>query len=210
MKAVEYIIFDLGGVVLQIDYLKTIDAFKKCGIDDFEKRYTQALQVQLFDKFETGEINSNEFHRQIQSWGVDAHPEQINACWNKMLLDLPAENINTLEELSTEYKLILLSNTNAIHVRAFKELIKEKIGWNRFKNCFEAIYFSNEIGLRKPHTEIFEYVLRDANMNVSKTIFFDDSPQHIEGAANAGIKGILYPQNAPLSSVLPGILAQFN
>ena len=127
-----------------------------------------------------------------------------------MLLDFPLENIQVLNRLKASHNLYLLSNTNQMHLEAFKIIISTKIGWNVFEGIFNRMYFSHEIGLRKPNQEVFEHVIQDSNLDISNTVFLDDSQKHVEGAINEGIKSFLFPQNELLDSALPGILAKLN
>lgn len=204
------IIFDLGGVLLKIDYNKTIDSFKSLGVENFDSVYTQVRQSQLFNQFEIGAISNEEFCSRLSKSGNRLSQNQIKKCWNAMLLEFPRENFQALERLNADYNIYLLSNTNDLHLEAFKKLISTKFGWREFKGLFNQTYFSHEIGLRKPTKEIFEHVIRDSNLDITKTIFLDDSRKHVDGGTKAGIKSYLFPQNELLNSVLPGILAKLN
>eukprot|EP01041_Mallomonas_annulata_P037369 gene37369-60648_t len=119
------IIFDLGGVILPIDYNKTADAFKDLGLTNFDELYSQANQSGLFDRFEIGEISAQHFINSI----LDYLPSQSNAnkvvtAWNAMLLDFPQENLEFLAEVKSQKRTFLLSNTNEIHVQAFNRKLK--------------------------------------------------------------------------------------
>lgn len=210
MKRPENIILDLGGVVLHIDYQKTIDEFKSYGIDDFDKKYNQAMQSEVFNKFEKGQIARPEFYAALRSWGFSMEDRAIDECWNKMIQEVPRENLRYLQDLAAQYNLVLLSNTNEIHIEAFRETIDQKFGWNKFKKLFSRIYFSNLIGMRKPDAEIFQFVIDHSNLNIRETIFIDDSIQHVQGAKELGIAGFLYVQNTALHLGLSHILAKFN
>ncbi len=182
------IIFDLGGVILNIDYRLTSQAFKNLGLDDFDEKYSQAKQNHLFDKLETGEISEADFSAQLKSYFSKGISEsEIEKAWNAMLLDLPSERIELLKKLSGKYRLFLLSNTNIIHYKAYSAYLQGTFGKLIFNDIFEKQYLSFEIGLRKPDKKIFELVLTENKLNPTETLFIDDSIQHIEGAKKTGV-----------------------
>ena len=185
---VQSIIFDLGAVILNIDYQLTKIAFEKLGIDHFDKLFSKATQSSLFDRFEKGGLGEAAFRDELNTTaGTTLTDEQIDGAWNSMLLNLPENRLKLLEQLSKTYPLFLLSNTNSIHIRAFTAYIDKAYGMDRFSKNFKKIYFSNEIGMRKPDAEIFLHVINEQGLTPSATLFIDDSPQHIEGAKKCGI-----------------------
>lgn len=189
LDGVKNIIFDLGGVILNIDYLKTEKAFKNLGILNFDEIYSQAKQTNLFNDLETGKIGENEFCEKLNSL-TDSNfsNKEIIECWNAMLLDLPKERIELLNNLKSKFRIFLLSNTNEIHLKAFNKTIKDNYKPNLFNELFENHYFSHSLKMRKPHPETFTKVLELNNLKASETFFIDDSIQHIEGANKAGLK----------------------
>jgi len=182
LNGVKNIIFDLGGVILNIDYGKTANAFKKVGVANFDKIYSQAKQGRVFDKLETGELTPDEFREYMKEIVPSLQLSDIDKSWNAMLLDLPAPRIDLLNKLKKKYRLFLLSNTNEIHVKCFRKIIESSYGENIFDTIFENQYYSSDIGLRKPNPECFQYVLEKNGIEPSETLFIDDSIQHIEGA----------------------------
>ncbi len=186
------IIFDLGGVILTIDYKRTIEAFRDLGIISAETPYSKAAQSSLFDNLEKGLISENDFYdgirlisdRQISNI-------QIKDAWNAILIGLPEENVLLLEKLKKTHRLFLLSNTNSIHEKAYREMIIKQYGTFIFDVLFEKMYLSHHVHMRKPEPEIFKYVLSDSKLNINETCFIDDSPQHVEGAGKAGIRSFL-------------------
>lgn len=182
------IIFDLGGVILNIDYDLTIDAFKLLGVPTFDKEYTQAAQSILFDAFERGEIADTDFRAELcHQMGLVLTDAQLDNAWNAMLLDLPAQRLSLLSALHTNKRIFLLSNTNRIHVRSFERSIKDTHGINDLTSVFEKTYYSCEVGMRKPEERIFRMVIESHGLNPNDTLFIDDSYQHIEGARKAGL-----------------------
>lgn len=182
------IIFDLGGVILNIDYQRTIDAFIALGLDNFEASYSQLAQTPLFDEFERGEITPESFRDGLRKvLGESTLDETIDTAWNAMLLDLPSERLAILERLGTEKHLALLSNTNITHVNAFESEIMHVYGIPNLGKYFEKTYYSCDVGMRKPEARIFQLVLDECNFKPEETLFIDDSIQHIEGAQKVGL-----------------------
>lgn len=183
------VIFDLGGVILNIDYQKTEDRFVSLGVSNFGKLYSQAQQGDLFNLLEEGKISAKEFRNRIRSLsGINAKDDEIDAAWNAMLGRMPVHRIEKLEELKKNHRLFLLSNTNEIHIPAFKRIMEEDGILSRFEACFEQLYYSSEIGMRKPNAEAFNYVCSENGLHKSETAFIDDSVQHVEGAERFGLK----------------------
>ena len=204
MNPINAIIFDLGGVLLDINYQLTIEAFNNLGCSDFESIYTQQKQSQLFDDFETGKVSSETFRKSLQKqMEFSISNVEFDNAWNKMLLQLPEQRIELLEKLNKKFSLFLLSNTNEIHIKAFKKIISSSIGYERFENCFKKVYFSSEIGNRKPNASCFEMVLSENKLSAAKTLFIDDSIQHVEGAYKIGIKTLLIESGEELVSIFP-------
>jgi putative hydrolase of the HAD superfamily len=104
-----------------------------------------------------------------------------------MLGSIPPARIELVKALRQRYRLLLLSNTNAIHVPAFHAIIAQENGIRDFKDLFEGAYYSCEIGLRKPDAEAFHFALQQHGTAPERTLFIDDSIQHVVGARNAGL-----------------------
>lgn len=186
---IKNIIFDLGGVILNIDYNLTAQAFKNLGVSNFDELYSKAQQSELFDLMETGMVSNQEFRNGIRDIiNLQLSDEEIDNAWNAMLLDLPFKRIELLKKLKAEgYRLFLLSNTNQIHYDAYTKNLKNEHGVEGLEEFFEKTYFSHKIHKRKPLKEIFQFVLDDAELKAEETIFIDDSLQHVLGAKEAGI-----------------------
>jgi glucose-1-phosphatase len=202
LKRYDAVIFDLGGVILNIDYHKTIEAFQKLGLKDFDKMYSQASQAGLFDLLETGKISAQSFINQLLPYlPLGTSPNHVVEAWNAMLLDFPKENLQFLEELKKQMPIYLLSNTNEIHISAFHRKLKNEFGKSHLEVYFEKAYFSNEIQMRKPTIEIFEFVCTENKLNISNTLFIDDSIQHIEGASKFGLQTFHYSFKEKLTKI---------
>ena len=191
MKGIRHIIFDLGGVLINIDYMLTERAFQSAGIGNFHEIYSQLSQTNLFDDLETGKIGAAEFVKALQQKSQNTISEsQVLDAWNSMLLDFPLRRLQILQQLRLHYDLFLLSNTNEIHEAAFNKILMNQNGIPNIGVFFDRVYFSHRLGLRKPMKEIFQLVLDENSLKAEHTLFIDDSPQHIEGAKAVGIQTI--------------------
>ncbi len=188
-KGIKNIIFDFGGVLLNIDYNKTAEAFKKLGFENFDEMYGQFKADSLFEDLETGKVGNEEFlDRIISRSGKPLTQQQIAAAWTAMLLDYRIESLDFLEKLSSHYQLYLLSNTNAIHLPAFRKSFERETGKPSLEQYFKKAYYSHEVGLRKPNADIFEFVLQAEDLKAAETLFIDDSVNNIEAAAKLGMR----------------------
>jgi putative hydrolase of the HAD superfamily len=192
MNAIENVIFDLGGVILDVDYNLTRAAFEKLGVSNFDEMYSQANANRLFQKLETGEISETEFYQKLnESTGLHLSEEEIKKAWNAMLLSFREGSLQFLEKIRSKYKVYLLSNTNVIHWNSFKENFHSKERSKTFEAYFDKAFYSFEMGLRKPGEAIFHHVIKELQIDPGKTVFIDDSVQNIEAAKKAGLQTIL-------------------
>lgn len=183
------IIFDLGGVLINIDYNLTAKAFSDLGITNFQEQFSKATQTQLFDLYEKGLISSDEFRKHIKEViKTPTNDITIDTAWNTMLLDFPIERLHFLQKVKQTHRTFLLSNTNDIHIQKINQDLKKEHGIRDLSGHFEKVYLSYEVNMRKPDAEIFELVLSQNNLSPSETLFIDDSPQHIETAKKLGIQ----------------------
>ena len=206
--AIKNIVFDFGGVLIDINYQSTINAFKDLGIVDFEALYSQAEQQDIFNKFETGKISSQYFINQLlDKIGKGFSPNVVVKAWNEMLGAIHQDNILAVEKLkSFGYKIFLLSNTNDIHIEvAFNRW--DKLPLTPPHELFNNIFLSQELGMRKPDDEIFQFVLDEISAKPEEVLFIDDSMQHIETAQKMGFQTHLLENIDSLSTFL---LTKFN
>ena len=207
MSEIKNIIFDLGGVILNLNYQATTDAFEKLGVKNFENLYNQKEQTELFNNFEKGLISTEKFISQLQQAAALSKKQIINA-WNAMLLDLPKERLEFILSLKSNYNTFLLSNTNEIHIECFENQLSKKNHLSLFNNCFDKIYYSCRMKDRKPNVSCFKKVLRENNLSPKETLFIDDSIQHINTAKKMEINTYLMEQNKSIIDLFPDIIQQ--
>ena len=200
---IKNIVFDLGGVILDIDYTLTVEAFKELGIPRFDEIFSKFQQDRVADEFEKGLISENDFRHHIrEAAGVNYDDETIDRAWNAMLLDFPPRRIDMLKQLKTDgYNLFLLSNTNSIHQRAFRHSFEIQFG-TAFDNLFTHAYYSHDTGMRKPQKEIFGKVMAEFELQPTETLYIEDSKQHTDAARTLGINCVLMQTNGDTPAVV--------
>lgn len=177
------IIFDFGDIFINLDKQAPIIEMKKWGLKDFVPSFTE-----LLFSYEKGLLDSETFLSKMNDYFPSANPKQIKTGWNSIILDFPEYRLEFIEQMAKEndYNLILLSNTNALHI----EKVIENMGedrFNRFKRCFDKFYLSHEINLRKPDADIYQFVLDSNNLNASETFFVDDTLENTMASEQLGI-----------------------
>lgn len=190
MQQFRNIIFDLGGVLLNIDFKLTEKAFADLGVTNFSSFFNQFHSNDLFIQLETG-VDEAAFYNNFRSaTGLGLSDEQIRDAWNALLLDFRKESIALLPELKTKYQIYLLSNTNEIHLQEFYKRYTATFGHENFDALFDAAYYSHRIGHRKPNASAYQFVLEKHGLIAEQTLFIDDSINNIEAAQKLGIQTI--------------------
>jgi putative hydrolase of the HAD superfamily len=202
-NTIRNVIFDFGGVLFEIDYDLPAQAFQQLGFPGFRDLYTQAAQNPIFDLLETGKVSNEEFMAFLHEFVPNATREQVAHAWNVILLHIMPEEVAVVKRAKDAgFRTFLLSNTNAIHVEAFEQMIADRMDESVFKAAFEVIYYSNVLGMKKPHPETFLHVCALNNLKPEETLFIDDSLQHVQGAVEAGLQGYYLKPGERISQVI--------
>ncbi len=182
------IIFDLGGVVMDLDVERSKEAFGALGFDESSFHLQKDDGDNIFVLLETGRITEEEFFSRLKkALPRPVTTETLKEVWNLMIVDFREEKIRLLQELRGRYRTFLLSNTNSIHITKCNGILQEKFGLSGLEALFEKAYYSHTTGLRKPMPEIFELVLQENGLVPAETLFIDDSEEHLEAAKKLGI-----------------------
>lgn len=201
-KGIRHIVFDLGGVLLNIDPEVSFNEFRKLQImneDTFRDLFIR--QNLLFD-LETGKVDSGEFRKRIKMYaGKAVSDEDIDRAWNALLLDFPPHRYEMLKMLKKHYCIHLLSNTNDIHFKCYSKRFKEEFNTG-FDTIFHTLFLSYEMGLRKPDEQIFLNMLSEGNMNPQETLFIDDTPENIEAALKTGIQAFHLKKDTDVTELI--------
>ncbi|HEY3389332.1 MAG TPA: HAD family phosphatase [Prolixibacteraceae bacterium] len=204
-NSIHNIIFDLGGVILNINPQLTIDAFRNFGWENFYEKDNQSLSKELFYNLESGNSSPEAFRNNVrQMFDIRKNDTEIDAAWSAMILDIPADRIRYLEELKKSYRLFLLRNTNEIHRIKFHREFEADFGYS-FYDLFERNFYSHEMGMRKPNPQIYIQALNEADLVPNETLFIDDMEENIVSAKTTGMK-VLHIQPGTLMEKLPDFL----
>jgi FMN phosphatase YigB (HAD superfamily) len=197
MQKIKNIIFDYGNVIFEIDFRITQIALAQLGIPNIENYFGHKGHDNLFNDLETGAITTAQFRDGIRlaAQNNDLSDEQIDAAWNSLLIGVPKNVHDVLLAVKKNYRTFLLSNTNQIHYDFIMDYLKREYDVENNDHLFEKAYYSQLMELRKPNVEIFERVIKQNNLLPEETLFIDDSPQHLVGAAKAGLQTLLMTEN---------------
>jgi putative hydrolase of the HAD superfamily len=193
------VIFDFGNVIINIEFQRIYETFAKLTskpIAYIEKRITEE---QIFRRYESGQFTDEEFRDIIrQTLSFPLSDKEVDTAWNAILLDIPTERIDLINNIRKKYPVYLLSNTNNIHITASNNYLNDAHGIKNLNVLFDKLYLSYEMGMWKPDTEIYYEVLRSVNLEPNKVIFFDDNLQNIESAKAIGMQTILVEPTASI------------
>ena len=193
---IKNIIFDLGGVLIDLDFNKTYQKLADYSGIDLADLLKMGTQDGVFLDYEKGLISSEDFIEEVKMLiGKGLTNNQIIDAWNAMLLDIPVERLRFVEKLKRKYNLVVLSNTNALHVESFSRTMDEVFGVGNYHSLFNKIYYSHEVHMRKPELTIFQHVLKDSNMRPEETLYFEDNLDNISAAEELNIVAYQVPQN---------------
>lgn len=175
------VIFDFGDVFVNLNKETAIEAFKKLGLDG-PNEDLQNLNFQ----FETGKISELEFLEGFKKYIPDADLLDIRKAWNAVIGEFPLYRLEFLQLLSGKYRLFLLTNTDSIHIDRFEHLVGMTFSRD-FYQCFEKVYYSYEMGMRKPDKNIFEYIIKKHDLSPKRTLFVDDKKENTDAAESVGL-----------------------
>ena len=176
------IIFDFGDVFINLDKEAPREAFAELGLQAWSEDLDK-----LNSSFEKGKISELQFLEGFQEKMPKASIKEIKSAWNTVLLDFPLYRLEFLQMLSQKYRLFLLSNTDAIHIDRFQHVAGTTF-YREFYECFERVYFSFELGMRKPDAEIFNYLIKKHDLTPKRTLFIDDKKENTDAALTLGFQ----------------------
>ena len=203
MNNIKNIIFDLGGVLMNIDFQRTFTAFEVIGFRGAERWFQEPEINQLCMDFETGVYCSIELRRKFREiTGFVCNDAQFDKAWNALLIDFPPERIKRVEEIAMKYKTYLLSNTNPIHARYFNGELDKHFGIESLDHLLDKAWYSHNLGYRKPDERIFHKVLKASHLIPEETLFLDDSELNVKVAASVGLHAIHITPEFPLIEAL--------
>jgi putative hydrolase of the HAD superfamily len=178
---IETIIFDFGDIFINLDKQATIEGLERLGLSSWNEDLDR-----LNISFEKGQISRDDFLLGIQKQIPNATIDEILMAWNAVLLDFPLYRLEFLQLLSKKFRLFLLSNTDAIHIDHFEQREGASF-YGDFYQCFEKVYFSYEMGMRKPDAEIYTTLINRHELSPKRTLFVDDKKDNTDAAKALGL-----------------------
>lgn len=206
---IKHIIFDLGGVLLNINPLYSLSAFAELGNTTPSALKVMIKAEQIFEKYDTGVYSDEVFRAELcRILGVYLKDEVIDQAWNSLLLDFPAERVLMVEQISQNFKVHLLSNTNSIHYKSYTESFYNQFGFG-FSSLFENEFLSFRMGAHKPDMAIYEQVIKTGNLKAEECLFVDDLIDNAEAAKSMGMNAIHLSEGMDVTDLFKiGMLAQ--
>lgn len=189
-SGIRNILFDLGGVILDINVQATQQRFYEMGLPAIFMHYPENMTTDLFFRYETGKLDTEDFRNEVRRLsGLDVADTKIDEAWTAMLVGIPSERTTLLQKLSQRYDLYMLSNTCALHVPVFEKMFRDASGIS-MHDLFKKIYYSFEIGYHKPDRDAFEHVIKNSGIYPRETIFLDDNIHNIKASQELGFRAI--------------------
>ncbi len=201
---IKNIIFDLGGVFLNLDFARTHAAFRALGTHKFDNAWSPASQSALFETYEKGLMDTAAFRQGLRQHLhlVDASDAALDQAWNAMLLDIPQDRLDWLVRIGEQYRVFLLSNTNEMHLAHIHSHAMPPQRRPRLADYFEHAYYSCDIHHRKPEAAAFTHVLQQQRLVPGETLFVDDLPINVQAARDLHIQARLMTPQMVLDDVL--------
>ncbi|MBC6365236.1 HAD family phosphatase [Algoriphagus sp. AK58] len=188
---VDFLIFDLGNVIIDIDYDRTFRLIKSMVPEALHDRVGQFYLTDFHKAYEKGLIDSPRFRDEVRNYFEQLWTDdEVDDLWNSLLGKIPSERLDLVRKLKENYQVGVLSNTNEIHIEGVYKMLKEDHQLENFDSLFDRIFYSHEMGLAKPSAEIYEQMLGDLGTTANRVLFFDDLKANVEGAAAVGIQAI--------------------
>ncbi len=208
---VRNIIFDLGGVLLNIDFEHTFTAFDRlrgvtndelCELPATRNLFELPDVRRILQNFEVGILSPAQFRSKLcERVGLEIPDEQFDEAWNALLLDYPAERIELVQSLSQKHRTFLLSNTNAIHCEHYNRQLNDRFGIPSLGHLMEKAFYSFEMDCRKPDPLIYFKMLKEAGLKAEECLFIDDCEENLESAKRLGIQTVLVSGNYTILEV---------
>lgn len=207
LEGIDTIIFDLGKVIINLDMDATYHRLEEIYGEGYEEIMTSFNAEHLFTDYETGQISTQIFVNALKSRAKDGiNQDNIITAWNAMLGDIPQARFDILLKAKARYSTYCLSNTNELHINWIEDWLENHKGLRTLDPFFHKVYYSHEMGQRKPEVEIFETLINAHQLNPSRTVFIDDTAGHLIGARQAGLNTYHFTKELTLEDLFEGLL----
>ena len=184
-------IFDMGNVIIDIDFKRVLGVWSHLSGTPLATLTERFKMGEVFQQHERGEISDEQFAADLcNEMGIALSFEQFSAGWHAVFVGLRPEVITLFQKLREEgHRVVVLSNTNRLHLDFWPQHYPE------IEANTDAMYLSQNLGMRKPEPEIFQHVLEKEGFTADQAVFFDDVAENIEAARAAGIEAVWVEDN---------------
>lgn len=187
----DFLIFDLGNVIIDIDYQRSLKLIKSLLPNSFHLKVDSFYATDFHKDYEKGLIDSPSFRNEVRNYfEQDWEDHKVDELWNSLLGKIPKERLELVSKLKQSYQVGVLSNTNEIHINAVHGMLETDFGMMRFEPLFDRVFYSHEMGLAKPSQEIYHKMLDELGTSADRVVFFDDLEANVKGAASVGIQAV--------------------
>lgn len=201
ISSLKNILFDLGGVILDLNVSGTLEAFLNLGFQKELLSYPENFYTDIFFNYEIGKVSTSEFRDSIRELsGVNFSDKEFDDAWCAMLARVPKKRTEILKTLSQDYQLYILSNTSPMHIEHFSKMYREAAGYS-FEDVFIKTFYSHDIGLHKPDPNAFLHVVKEANIVPEETLFLDNNIHNVKSAKELGFNVIHITDNLKMEDV---------
>lgn len=188
---VDFVIFDLGNVLIDIDYHQSMNLMKSALPTFLHDKVDTCYAAEFHKAFEKGQLSSAEFRQEFRSYfQTNWSDAEVDYYWNSLLGTIPAYRLELVRNLKAQYQVGILSNTNEIHIEAVYAQLQAQHGMDNFDPLFDWVFYSHEMGLAKPNQDIYQYLLLELGTTANRVLFFDDLKANVDGAASLGIQAV--------------------
>lgn len=188
MPDIKNIIFDFGGVIINIDENNIARELISRGSKNVEEQHKYLIEHDIYNKLETGKISDQVFREEIKKiCDIELNDNDVDDIWNTLIMDFPPQRFSLLQDIKNNYRTFLLSNTNLIHWYYYQDEFRKRYGLMGLSELFEMDYYSYMMGVRKPDPEIFMMVLQDSQLEPKETLFIDDNLENCLTARQLGM-----------------------
>ena len=188
---VDFFVFDLGNVIIDIDYNRTFQLIKSMIPQSLHNRVDTFYQTDFHQAYEKGWIDSPAFRNEVRAYfHQDWSDSEVDGLWNSLLGKIPAYRIDLIKKLKQNHRVGVLSNTNEIHIQGVNAILQAEFQLDNFHSLFDRVFYSHEMGMAKPSEEIYRQLVMELDTQPEKILFFDDLKVNVEGAKDVGIQAV--------------------
>lgn len=191
LDQIDAVIFDLGEVIIDLDYPKVIKGFSEAAKRNQKEISELVVTAPVLQRMEVGAMTPSEFRREVNDLlGSSLEEDAFDEIWNAMLKEVTPERMEMIEKIGERFQTYILSNTNSIHELRFNQMLKEVTGRPSLYEFVDNVFLSHDIGLRKPNKECFQFVIDDIDVKPERILFLDDRLDNVMGAQSCGLKAL--------------------